>query len=69
VNAVGVEPRPDNWRQACQWRAARILRFAQRQNKERKWIRFTELAERYGRNIGIAEGYDQLQRAVIARRV
>jgi hypothetical protein len=53
------------WRQACQWRTARILRFMDRQKKQRAWIQFSELAERYGRNIGTAEGYEQLKRAVI----
>jgi hypothetical protein len=36
-----------------------------RQKKQRAWIRFDELAERYGRNIGIAEGYEQLKHALI----
>jgi hypothetical protein len=48
-----------------QWRAARMLRFAKRQEQERCWIRFIELAERYGRNIGVAEGYEQLRLAVM----
>ena len=56
----------DNWKRACQWRAARILRFADRQSRNRAWIRFTELAERYGRNVGVSEGYEQLRLAVIA---
>jgi hypothetical protein len=38
-------PRRDIWQQACQWRAGRILRFTDRQNKQRKWICFAELAE------------------------
>jgi hypothetical protein len=62
---VGIEPRPDNWRLARQWRTARILRFIARQKKQCAWVSFGELAERYGRNIGIAEGYEQLERAVI----
>jgi hypothetical protein len=53
------------WRQACRWRLARILRFIDRQKKQRAWISFSELAERYGRNIGIDEGYKQLQQSVI----
>ena len=48
-----------------QWRAGRMLRFADRQEQERRWIRFIELAERYGRNIGVAEGYEQLRLAVM----
>jgi hypothetical protein len=52
-------------RRARQWRTARILRFIDRQKKQRAWIAFGELAECYGRNIGIAEGYEQLKRAVI----
>ena len=53
------------WRQACRWRLARILRFIDRQKKQRAWISFSELAERGGRNIGITEEYEQLKRAVI----
>jgi hypothetical protein len=53
------------WRQACRWRLARILRFIDCQKKQRAWISFSELAERDGRNIGIAEGYEQLKHAVI----
>src|SRR6516225_4477201 len=60
-----IEPQSDHWRQTCHWRLARILRFAERQKKQRAWISFSELAERYGRNIGITEGYEQLKRAVI----
>jgi hypothetical protein len=60
-----IEPRPDHWRRACRWRLARILRFADRQKKQRAWISFGELAERYRRNIGADEGYKQLQRSVI----
>jgi len=66
ADKLDIEPRSNNWRQACQRRTARILRFADRQKKQREWIQFSELAERYGRNIGIAEGYEQLKRAVIA---
>jgi P4 family phage/plasmid primase-like protien len=63
-----IEDEADHWRRwrhACQWRTARILRFMDRQKKQRAWIQFSELAERYGRNIGTAEGYEQLKRAVI----
>ena len=56
----------DNYRRACHWRAARILRFAECQSRERDWIWFSELAERYGRNIGVSEGYEQLRLAIIA---
>ena len=62
---LGVDERDINWRRACRWRAARILRFMDRQKNERAWIAFPELAEGYGRNIGSAEGYEQLKRAVI----
>jgi hypothetical protein len=60
-----VDERDINWRKACQWRADRILRFIDRQKTQRAWVQFSELAEQYGRNIGIAEGYEQLKRAVI----
>ena len=32
-------------RQLRQWRAARIVRFAERQRREREWINFAEIAE------------------------
>jgi hypothetical protein len=53
-------------RRVRHWRAKRIMRFADRQARERRWIEFGELAERYGRNIGTAEGYELLRRAMIA---
>jgi hypothetical protein len=53
-------------RRVRHWRAKRIMRFADRQAHERRWIEFGELAERYGRNVGISEGYELLRRAVIA---
>jgi hypothetical protein len=62
---LGLDERDISWRQACRWRANRILHFTDRQNKAREWISFSELAERYSRNIGNDEGYEQLKRAVI----
>jgi hypothetical protein len=47
------------------WRANRIIRFSERQARERSWISFAELAEHYGRNISVEEGYEQLRTAVI----
>jgi len=62
---LGLDERDINRRQAYRWRLARIVRFADRQKKQRAWIQFSELAERHRRNIGIDEGYEQLKRAVI----
>jgi hypothetical protein len=62
-----LEPFAENVkaRSARHWRAKRSIRFADRQARERQWIAFSELAERYARNIGISEGYEALRRAVI----
>jgi hypothetical protein len=46
-------------------RTGRFLRFIECQKTKRAWISFRDLAGRYGRNIGIAEGYEQLKRSVI----
>jgi hypothetical protein len=46
-------------------RTERFLRFIECQKTKRAWISFPDLAGRYGRNIGIAEGYEQLKRSVI----
>ena len=46
---------------ARRWRTNRILRFSERQARERSWINFRELAELYGRNVSVSEGFKQLQ--------
>ena len=65
---------------ARRWRTNRILRFSERQDRERSrylsdatknrdlsfWINFKELAEQYGRNVGVSEGFQQLQAAILA---
>ena len=54
---------------ARRWRTNRILRFSERQARERSWINFKELAERYGRNVSVSEGFKQLQAAILRRRI
>lgn len=51
---------------ARRWRTNRILRFSERQARERSWINFKELAELYGRNVSVSEGFKQLQAAILA---
>ena len=51
---------------ARHWRINRILRFSKRQDRERSWINFKDLAERYGRNVSVSEGFKQLQAAIFA---
>jgi hypothetical protein len=46
--------------------AAFIEKFAKDQQEKREWICFSEIAERYAREIGRSEGYEQLRRSVIA---
>lgn len=68
----------DNYRRACHWRAARILRFAELQTRQRNWIRFTELAEReqlrvsasdyIGDHFSIYDGYRAFREAILAGR-
>jgi hypothetical protein len=68
----------DNYRRACQWRATRILCFAEQQTHKRNWIRFTELAERerlrvsaldnIGNHFNIYDGYRAFREAILAGR-
>jgi len=46
-------------------RALRILRFEERQNDKRQWIRLSTLAERVGREISTTEGYALLRAAIL----
>ena len=68
------------WPAARRWRLNRILRFSKRQDRERSrylsgatetqdlsfWVNFKDLAERYGRNVSVSEGFKQLQAAILA---
>src|SRR5215469_12491824 len=49
-----------------EWRAQRMLRFAERQVTARRWIRLSEIAERYGRERSTAAGYAALQASILA---
>jgi hypothetical protein len=57
---------PLDWPAARHWLINRILRFSKRQDRERSWINFKDLAERYGRNVSVSEGFKQLQVAILA---
>jgi hypothetical protein len=48
-------------------RVGRILRFTDRQKIERKWVRLSDVAERYGRERSTQEGYEKLIEAINAR--
>jgi hypothetical protein len=42
-----------------------MLRFAELQARERRWIRLSEIAEHYGRERGTAAGYSALQASIL----